>query len=139
MLIQCRKHDPIADQKIFQGTNATSTNTFVLKSYQAKHEALYSNEVNAYNKLKQPEIAGNIVRLYGSWNQNQTYCILLEFVKGGTLAELFCSSHPTNSQERLSFWRNLILIIEPLARLHQHTDPNDSRRLLEGYVKYHRI
>jgi hypothetical protein len=51
----------------------TSTNTFVLKSYKAEHVALYYNEINAYNRLKQPEIAGNIVRLYGSWKQNLQY------------------------------------------------------------------
>jgi serine/threonine protein kinase len=117
-----------------QSTNATSTNTFVLKSYEAKHGALYYNEINAYNRLKQPEIAGNIVRLYGSWKQNQTYSILLEFVNGGTLADLFCSPHPTTSQERLYFWRSMCQIIEPVARIHRHTDPDDPTRVVEGYV-----
>jgi serine/threonine protein kinase len=108
------------------------TNAFVLKSYQAKYEALYYNEINAYNRLKQPEIAGNIVRLYGSWKQNQTYSILLEFVNGGTLAGLFCSQNPTTSQERLLLWQNMFQIIEPVALIHQHTDPDDSTRVVEG-------
>jgi serine/threonine protein kinase len=115
----------------------TSTNTFVLKSYKAEHVALYYNEINAYNRLKQPEIAGNIVRLYGSWKQNQTYSILLEFVNGGTLADLFCSQNPTTSQERLSFWRNIFHIIEPVALIHRHTDPDDLTCVVEGYVKFY--
>jgi serine/threonine protein kinase len=124
----------IADQYNLQVTNAAHPNTFVLKSYGSKHDALYYNEINAYNRLKQSDIAGNVVRLYASWRQNQTYCILLEFVNGGTLADLFRSPHPVSAQERLSFWRNMVLILEPLARLHQHTDPNDSQGLVEGYV-----
>jgi hypothetical protein len=124
----------IADKTTLQVTNGQSANAFVLKSYNAKHAALYYNEVNAYNRLKQPDIAGNIVRFYGCWRQDQTYCILLEFVNGGTLADLFRSPHPTNSQERLSFWRNMIRILEPVERIHQQTDPNDSKQVIEGYV-----
>lgn len=84
--------------------------------------------------LKHPDSATNIVRLCGSWKQNDICSILLEFLNGDTMADLFSSSHPTNSRDRLTFWKSLLQILEPLGRIHQHTDPEDFRRIISGYV-----
>lgn len=111
---------------------SASINKFVLKSYDTKYEALYRNEIAAYRLLQHFDVANNVVRMYGSWTQDRTHSILLELVDGGTLADLFQSPHPTSSQDRLVFWTNLIRILEPLGSIHQHSDPNDSKCLIEG-------
>jgi serine/threonine protein kinase len=66
--------------------------------------------------------------------QNQTYNILLEFINGGTLADLFRSPQPKSGQEMVTFWRNLIQDIEPMMHIHQNSDPNGSRHFIEGYA-----
>jgi hypothetical protein len=78
--------------------------------------------------------------MYGNWEQNQICYILLEFVDGddlelvdgGTLEELFQSQHPADAHERLSFWRNMVPVLEPLARFRLYPNLNESQRLGEG-------
>lgn len=106
----------------------------MLKSYKENNVTLYYNEINAYKLLKDKDIANNIVRFYGSWKQDDKYCILLEFVHGGTLADLFTRSQPTSVDDRLSFWKSLLLLIDPIDRIHCHTDPENEKHIIEGYV-----
>lgn len=84
--------------------------------------------------LNQPEIAANVVRMFGSWTQDQTHCILLEFVEGGTLAKLFQGPHPTSSQDRLTLWANLLRVLDPVGRIHERTHPDYQKWLIEGCV-----
>ncbi|KAH7393820.1 hypothetical protein DE146DRAFT_616618 [Phaeosphaeria sp. MPI-PUGE-AT-0046c] len=112
--------------------NTQCAHTYVLKTYDSKHKALFDNEIGAYKMLKHPDIAENIVHMYGSWSQNDMHSILLEFVEGGTMEDLFKGPHPTSSQEKLTFWRNLVRVLETLGRIHKHIHPDDPNGVIEG-------
>lgn len=80
------------------------------------------------------DIASNLVRFYGSWEQNEECSILLEYVGGGTLAKMLKETHPTTDTDRLKFWTQLIGILDPLCRIHCHTVSRDRSKVTEGSV-----
>jgi serine/threonine protein kinase len=105
---------------------------FVLKSQRTKNDELHYNKVYAYGMLRQGDISDNIVHFYGSWRHGDTYDILLEYVDGGTFAELLESPHPTTYIEKLMFWTSLHRLLEPVCRIHCYVDPDDSSRIVKG-------
>jgi serine/threonine protein kinase len=84
--------------------------------------------------LRHEDILDNLVQFHGSWTQGQRHNILLEYVDGGTLADLFKCGHPTSTDDRLRFWKQLIRLLNLLCRIHCHTDPDDSNVVIAGYV-----
>jgi serine/threonine protein kinase len=84
--------------------------------------------------LNHDDLSDNLVQLHGCWKQDETYNILLEYVGGGTLADVFRRSHPTSKEDRLRFWSKLILVLNPVCRIHHHVDPHDESKVVEGYV-----
>jgi serine/threonine protein kinase len=85
--------------------------------------------------LQHKDILENLVQFHGCWTQDQRHNILLEYVGGGTLADLFTCGHPTSTEERLRFWNNLIRLLNPISRIHCHRDPGDDNVVIAGYVK----
>ncbi|KAH8707099.1 hypothetical protein GQ44DRAFT_763712 [Phaeosphaeriaceae sp. PMI808] len=109
-----------------------STNTFILKSYRADKHELHYNEVRAYQMLSDMDVANNIVQFYGAWKHGDKFNILLELVQGGTLTSLFERDPPENAPEVLCFWTDLIRLLEPICRIHCHTDPEDHGAVVRG-------
>ncbi|CAO2658216.1 Nn.00g059390.m01.CDS01 [Neocucurbitaria sp. VM-36] len=105
----------------------------VLKSYCAQHDGLYENEVQIYRDLGQhKDISNNIARFYGSWKQGDTRNILLEYVEGSTLTNFFKHEHPTSEGDMVEFWSNLIQILGPVCRLHDHHDQENHNEAASG-------
>ncbi|KAH7063887.1 hypothetical protein BKA63DRAFT_428685 [Paraphoma chrysanthemicola] len=105
-----------------RNTDVTAPQYFVLKTSNLRYENLHKNEVRAYTILRhQDDISDNIVRFHGSWMQGDTCNILLEYVEGGTLEDLFLSNRPT-AFDMLSFWTRLLDILKPVCRIHCQGD-----------------
>lgn len=79
----------------------------------------------------QEDASLNIVKLYGSWVQNQKYSMLMEYVGGGTLEEFFRYAPPID-EEFFTFWERLSDVMKALARMHRHPDPDNKQEYLEG-------
>jgi serine/threonine protein kinase len=96
----------------------------VLKTCEVQHGNLHGNDVRAYTILRDhKDISNNIARFYGSWRQGDTYNILLEYIEGGTLEELFTKDHGTTAWDMLSFWNKLFQVMDPVCRIHCYRDP----------------
>ncbi|KAI8958702.1 hypothetical protein F5Y11DRAFT_359799 [Daldinia sp. FL1419] len=114
---QIKIHDScnFLDSKDQKGLNQ---DIFVLKTYhRPSFEKLYLNEVKALRMLKNSP-SSNIVTYYGSFQQNDTYNIILEYADREDLGALFKAPRPEGSEVE-KFWKSLILpCLEGLERVH---------------------
>ncbi|KAH9206113.1 hypothetical protein DL95DRAFT_488483 [Leptodontidium sp. 2 PMI_412] len=89
-----------------QGSSSHSRNTFVLKTYRTLDA--YRSEVEAF-------------RFYGSFEQNQTYNVLLEFTGSVILEDYFQQKKPRTKEEDIKyiikFWRRLFDLAEAISIL----------------------
>ncbi|KAI2466238.1 hypothetical protein F4781DRAFT_424218 [Annulohypoxylon bovei var. microspora] len=84
-----------------------SQNTFVLKTYhRSRFEGIYENEVDALRTLNNSP-SPNVVTYYGSFRQNGTYNIILEYANGGDLAEFFKKTPSPKGDEVIQFWKSM--------------------------------
>lgn len=97
------------------------TDTFVLKSCETKNSDYHLNEIEPYKALgEQDDVFPYMARFYGSWKQGSEYNIVLEFVGGGSLSKFFeLSEQPTQAEDIMKFWKNILDIIKPVLRIHQ--------------------
>lgn len=98
-------------------------NTFVLKTYISKDaEKVYTNEVNAFRKLKEyknPKDATYVIGYYGSFVHGETRHILLEYADKGDLERYFTNIvPPDNGEDILSFWEGMFNIVRALMDIH---------------------
>lgn len=127
--------DQLANLKFCQDERgAPVTNTFVLKTCQAKDAKSHHYEVEAYKALThQIDISRHIARFYGSWVQFGMYNMILEYVEGGTLADFFQTVEPPTSEEDIGkFWRNLLDIIKVVERIHELPSSNSKQEYMQG-------
>ncbi|KAH9872121.1 hypothetical protein J1614_006383 [Plenodomus biglobosus] len=108
------------------------TSQFVLKTYRKTTADTYDTERTAYRMLQHPDIAGYVPQCYGTWRQKDTHHILLEYIDGDNLAKLFTQPHPADQADRVRFWSSLIDILKPLCRIHEHVDPEDRHKMIQG-------
>lgn len=93
--------------------------------------------MHAYKLLsRHNDIAKHIAHFHGSWKQGDWYNLLLEYVEGNTLEEMFKEEHPTSEDDMLKFWTNCVGIFNPLLRIHYLGDPSNPQELAIGYVAY---
>lgn len=94
---------------------------------------MHVNEVRAYQELGQHQkIAPNIVRYYGSWRQDKTHNILLEFVEGGTLEKLLNTDSQIVEGDLVEFWDRLLEIFDPICKIHCYADPQNHDQVFQG-------
>ena len=93
---------------------------FVLKRYCTKDaENDYNTEVDAFRKMRSPTNSVNIIGFYGSFVQEETYNVLLEFADKGTLEDYFQNTPPPSSGEDIvKLWRGLFDILNALVMIH---------------------
>ncbi|KAF2204802.1 kinase-like protein [Delitschia confertaspora ATCC 74209] len=110
---------------------------FVLKTYsiefpQAKR--YYHNEVDAFKNLMEPKkVEQNIVTFYGSWRQDTTYNVLLEYADQGTLLDYFERNEPPEEAEDIiKFWSAILDLVKGLQRIHELELFTDGPRVLQG-------
>jgi serine/threonine protein kinase len=96
---------------------------FVLKTYvETSGQRLYDNERKALTAL-QDRPSDHIVGFYGSFTQDDTYNLVLEFVDGGNLLDfLKMMPSPSTLQDIRDFWTSYKGIFEGVQRIHQLTD-----------------
>ncbi|KAL2189195.1 hypothetical protein L209DRAFT_682575 [Thermothelomyces heterothallicus CBS 203.75] len=94
--------------------------TFVLKIYHGrKHEASYENEYRVLDQHRRNR-SPNVVELYGSFRQLESYCLILEYANAGNLGEYFENCQPPRTVEDVAaFWKSLFQVFQGLERIHQ--------------------
>ena len=111
------------------------TRYFVLKTYNTEDaEHYYSSEITAFRHLMgSNDFVDNMITFYGSWRQNGTYNILLEYADGGTLLDYFKHVPPPTSEEDIQlFWGNLLRVLEALQLIHSLSVVQGRPRVLQG-------
>lgn len=121
-----------------QRTNDSSKDVFVLKSYCTRDaEKYYGSEVAAFRRLNLgAKNDSSLIGFYGSFVQNDTYSILLQYADVGTLERYFQTfPEPIKGKDIIKFWRNLFAIITALVAIHQ-VEPSDMNgpAVLQGFV-----
>ncbi|KAK4140565.1 uncharacterized protein C8A04DRAFT_14814 [Dichotomopilus funicola] len=100
--------------------------TLILKTYNKnRNHGYYKNEregLQAYGTIEPP----NIIRLYGSFQQLGSCCLILEYLDGGDLADFFRNDPPSTGEEVAQFWTNFFQIFHGLARIHQLWDSEEN-------------
>jgi serine/threonine protein kinase len=128
----------------FSNTEQNSTpdykDTFVLKTYhKTEAQAYYYNEVEAFRRLRPPKGSSdpNIIHFYGSFIQNSTYNVILDFADRGTLEEYFQTVLPPNSGRDIEhFWASLCGILKALIHIHEVDRQNtlSGPQIFQGFV-----
>ena len=112
-----------------------STNVFILKTCRAKNAIHHDREVTAYNTLaEQHDVMQYLAHCHSSWTHNDTYCMLLEYIEGGTLADfLERADPPTYPEHILRLWESLLGLSKLIWRIHSlHTVKFDEHTHLQG-------
>ena len=114
--------------------------TFVLKTYhKTEAEAYYYNEVEAFRRLRPPRGSTdpNIIHFYGSFIQNGTYNVILDFADGGTLEDYFQKVlPPTSGRDIEHFWASLCGVLKALIHIHEVDCQNTltGPQIFQGFV-----
>jgi serine/threonine protein kinase len=122
-----------ADHCWAQEAGIEQSQYFILKVCKTDKKHLHHQEVRAYTELsRHKDIANHIAHFYGSWRHNDTYNLLLEYVEGNTLENVFKEENPTSGDDRLKFLTNLLRIMDPVLRIHCHGDTTDHNEVAQG-------
>ena len=99
-------------------------NDFVLKTYHrgSRSESQYRKEISAFTTLRQrtnPISQHSLIGFYGSYEHDNAFNIIHEFINQGTLEYMFQNeAPPANDQDIKEFWFELLGILETLADIH---------------------
>lgn len=122
--------------KTKQDSNDQHANTFVLKTYGTKDaEKYYTNEVGAFRRIRHTGTDPSIIRFYGSFIQDGTYNIILEYADMGTLENYFeRTTPPSRGEDIIKFWRRIFSILSALMMIHgmQHSNA-EGPQIFQGY------
>jgi serine/threonine protein kinase len=107
---------------VAQISEAHHKDTFVLKTYHATDaKAYYENEVEAFKRLRPPRgwEDPHIIHFYGSYIQNSTYNVILDFADKGNLEEYFQKTFsPASGSDIEHFWASICGIFKALIHIH---------------------
>ncbi|KAK3331440.1 hypothetical protein B0H66DRAFT_467908, partial [Apodospora peruviana] len=104
---------------------------YVLKSYNhARDERSFKNEIKALTTLQQSRQSQreqwHIVGYYGSFIQNGTFNLILQFANGGNLLDYYRDFEPPKDPAQIrQFWKNLFKVLKGLHTVHQITPKTD--------------
>ena len=97
-------------------------NTYVLKTYDVDTKAAkdyHQTEVNNFRRLTFDKYDPNLIGYHGSFSQNKTYNVILEYANEGTLEDFFEKQDPpTRPEEIVRFWDSLCKILCALHLIH---------------------
>jgi serine/threonine protein kinase len=129
--------DSYADH-IYQDPGYRYANTYVLKTYRFKDaKDKYDTEVKAFRALRAGGSVGKcIIGFYGSYEQDGSYNILLEYADRGTLEHyLWRTPSPTTGDDIYKFWGAFFNVIKALKLIHNVQGGNpDDPPVLQGHV-----
>lgn len=95
------------------------------------------NEVAAFKKvMSRKDSASSIIRFYGSYVQNDSFNVLLEYANQGTLEEYFQKiDPPSRDKDIIDFWRSLFNVVKALLHIHQVGKPEvGGPQIFQGYI-----
>ncbi|RYP32959.1 hypothetical protein DL767_004975 [Monosporascus sp. MG133] len=68
----------------------------------------------------------NVITYHGSFRQNGTYNLILDYADGGSLKDLLDKQVPPSTAEDIEqFWRSLFGVLNGLQSIHQWMGPDD--------------
>jgi serine/threonine protein kinase len=112
--------------------------TYVLKTYRFKDaKDNYETEVKAFRALMPGGGLGkSIIGFYGSYEQDGSYNVLLEYADRGTLEDYLQNTPPpTTGLHIYKFWEALFNVIKGLKLIHSvQGDEADGPPILQGYI-----
>lgn len=113
-LILLTLHQPIDDR---------CTHEYIIKTYDGKtwlSETSYRSELNAFETLRVNEDAGKyIVKFYGSFTQDRSHNVILEYADQGTLADYYENvESPREENDTTDFWERLFNLAKALRQIH---------------------
>jgi serine/threonine protein kinase len=116
--------------RYMQDSRYRYANTYVLKTYRSKDaREHYYSEVKAFKALMPGGALGkSIIGFHGSFIQDGSYNVLLEYADRGTLEHyLETISPPTTGDDTYKLWSAMFNLIKALKLIHdvQPIDPND--------------
>lgn len=112
--------------------------TYVLKTYtKSSRGNQYQAEVEAFNRLRNARQPHSLIQYFGSYEQDDTFNIILEYANGGTLEDFFQNreiARPRRKEEIFSFWKGLFDILLALQAIHQvkQYDEGNTSQTLRG-------
>ena len=86
----------------------------------------YNSEVNTFRKLGAGGSSeSGIITFYGSFVQNETYNVLLQYADGGTLEDYFQNvDPPRHPSHTYQFWKSSFGLFMAINRIHD-MNPNE--------------
>ena len=115
-----------------QHSKDETDHTFVLKTYHDNDAHIYyMNEVSSFKRLRD---CPTMIGFFGSFRQNGTYNILLEYADGGTLEDYFRNARPPNRGEDIcNFWARFLGIVDALMAIHNEDEEDaEGPQILQG-------
>lgn len=106
-----------------QSTNSLCKHEFIIKTYDW-HNLLsadaYRNELNAFQTLGLNEEAfRHIVKFYGSFTQEESRNVILEYADQGTLEDYYQRiKNPMEEHDTTDFWEHFFNLARGLAQIH---------------------
>ena len=105
-----------------QSSQSQHANTYVLKTYDNNDTTakdFYKTEVDNFRRLRSGKCDPNLLRYYGSFTQNGSYNLILEYADQGTLEDFFERVPPPSRPETIyKFWHGLVEILSALDAIH---------------------
>ncbi|KAG8534333.1 uncharacterized protein KY384_001177 [Bacidia gigantensis] len=101
--------------------NAQISHDFVVKTYRGQDaKTFYDAETRAFYKLRvDNRPPPNIITYYGSFIQNNTYNIILEYANKGTLEEVMEHNNaPRSGGDVIRFWEQIFQLFKGLGQIH---------------------
>lgn len=94
---------------------------YVLKTYSGLEAPTYfKKERDAFRTVFSHKRDPNIIRYFGSYTQQKTYNIILEWADGGTLEDFLRNPNidpPSTAQEIIAFWSGVFGLFDAVARI----------------------
>lgn len=106
-----------------QSTDRRCTHEFIIKTYDGNSPLgtkSYHNEINAFQTMAMNEEANKfIVKFYGSFTQQQSHIVILEYADEGTLADYYQRfPNPILEADTTNFWEQLLNLARGLTQIH---------------------
>lgn len=95
--------------------------TYIFKEFTGAHAYnVYTKERTAFNHLRSSQQLGKtIIGYYGSFSQDETHILILEYADRGTLDEfLQALDPPSQGPEVMKLWKSLLAVQHALYYIH---------------------
>jgi len=86
--------------------------------------------------MRPEKVEENIVTFHGSWQQGDTFNILLEYADKGSLSDYFQKvPPPQEGKDIVMFWKSFIEVVKALCRIHELRVEDESTELRKSVLQ----